>query len=322
MGILKATDDGRAADTRQGSSEEEEAEEEEPEISNYKLHARTISSFFIPPAAAEQLISASYDSSIRCFDLNAGKSVELLVHPDESALSAVNPLDDAGRVLLYATLEGEVGRCDVRAGSRAAETWQCSDKKIGGCHVLRRGDRHLLATASLDRCVKIWDLRHMAAPLASHESRLSVSSAVWSATGKLATTSYDDTVKIYNPLALLGGGASAGPGTGTGTGKGTGKGTRTVLELEPEHVIPHNNQTGRWVTILKAVWQERPDDGVQKLVVANMKRGIDIYDEDGSQLAHLADPDHITAVPAVARLHPTRSWVAGGTGSGKLVLYS
>lgn len=311
LGILKATDGDRAANTRQDPEEEEE-EEEKAEISNYKLHARTISSFFIPPAAAEQLISASYDSSIRCFDLNAGKSVELLVHPDESALSAVNPLDDAGRVLLYATLEGEAGRCDVRAGPRAAETWQCSDKKIGGCHVLPRGDRHLFATASLDRCVKIWDLRHMAAPLASHESRLSVSSAIWSATGKLATTSYDDTVKIYNPLALLGAGASAGPGTGTGT----------VLELEPEHVIPHNNQTGRWVTILKAVWQERPDDGVQKLVVANMKRGIDIYDEDGSQLAHLADPDRITAVPAVVRLHPTRSWVAGGTGSGKLVLYS
>lgn len=305
LGILKATADSEKEE--EGSDGEEEAQ---PDISNYKLHARTISSFFIPPAAAEQLVSASYDSSIRCFDLNAGKSVELLVHPDESALSAVNPLDDAGRVLLYATLEGEVGRCDVRAGPRAVETWLCSEKKIGGCHVLARTNRHLLATASLDRSVKIWDLRHMAAPLAAHESRLSVSSAVWSATGKLATTSYDDTVKIYNPLALLGTSGSARTGTAT------------VLELEPEHVIPHNNQTGRWVTILKAVWQERPDDGVQKLAIANMKRGIDIYGEDGSQLAHLADPDRITAVPAVVRLHPTRNWVAGGTGSGKLVLYS
>ncbi|KAA8913624.1 WD repeat-containing protein [Sphaerosporella brunnea] len=272
---------------------------DEPDITQFKPHARTISSFFIPPSAPETLYTASYDASVRRLDLNAGKSIEVYVHPQEAPFSAINALDEGCNTLLFSTLEGEIGRYDIRTKD-PAEVWQCSDKKIGGCHMLPT-DRNYFATASLDRTVKIWDLRKMDAPIATHDSRLSVSSAQWSSTGKLATTSYDDTVKIYNPdLAKL---------------------ARGDVELEAEHSIPHNNQTGRWVTILRAVWQETPEDGVQKLVVANMNRGIDVFGEDGDLLAHLSDQERVSAVPAVARAHPSRLWVAGGTGSGKVVLY-
>lgn len=51
-----------------------------------------------------------------------------------------------------------------------------------------------------------------------------------------------------------------------------------------------------------------------------MNRFLDIYTENGEQLAQLGH-DSITAVPAVAQFHPTQDWVAGGTGSGKLVLF-
>lgn len=52
-----------------------------------------------------------------------------------------------------------------------------------------------------------------------------------------------------------------------------------------------------------------------------MNRFLDIYTENGEQLAQLSD-DSITAVPAVAQFHPTQDWVAGGTGSGKLALFT
>jgi len=156
-------------------------------------------------------------------------------------------------------------------------------------------------------------------PVAQHSSRLSVSSAMWSSTGKLATTSYDDTVKIYNPTLPF---KSGNIKTEI---KIEGENIKaeddiTTEEIEPEYVIRHNNQSGRWVTILKANWQDKPEDGVQKLVIANMNRGIDFYGEDGVQLAHLSD-DNVTAVPSAARMHPSRTWVAGGTASGKIVLY-
>lgn len=85
-------------------------------------------------------------------------------------------------------------------------------------------------------------------------------------------------------------------------------------------MIKHNNQTGRWVTILRAQWQQNPRQGGEKLVIANMNRFLDIYAEDGTQLAQLGD-DLLTAVPAAAMLHPTEDWVAGGTASGKVALF-
>ncbi len=142
--------------------------------------------------------------------------------------------------------------------------------------------------------------------LGEHHSRLSVSHASWSRMGHLATSSYDDTVKLYD----LSGAAKWKPGQDL---EGD--------QLSPAHVIPHNNQTGRWVTILKPQWQVQPADGVDKFAIANMNRFVDIYGSDGAQLAQLGGDAGITAVPAVAELHPVHNWVAGATGSGKLCLW-
>ncbi len=74
------------------------------------------------------------------------------------------------------------------------------------------------------------------------------------------------------------------------------------------------------MTILKPQWQERPSDGIQKFVIGNMNRFVDVFSSDGEQLAQLSG-EGITAVPAVAQFHPTQDWVAGGTASGKLCLW-
>jgi hypothetical protein len=51
-----------------------------------------------------------------------------------------------------------------------------------------------------------------------------------------------------------------------------------------------------------------------------MNRFVDIYTAKGEQLAQLGG-DGITAVPSVAKFHPTVDWVAAGTASGKLCLW-
>lgn len=71
---------------------------------------------------------------------------------------------------------------------------------------------------------------------------------------------------------------------------------------------------------LRAQWQLRPSDGVQRFVIGNMNRFVDIYTSKGEQLAQLGG-DGITAVPAVAQFHPSNDWVAAGTASGKLCLW-
>lgn len=72
-------------------------------------------------------------------------------------------------------------------------------------------------------------------------------------------------------------------------------------------------------TRLRPQWQQFPPDGVQRFCIGNMNRFVDIYTSKGQQLAQLGG-EGITAVPAVAKFHPSLDWVAAGTASGKLCL--
>ena len=285
-----------------------------PAISAFQTHARTITSFVFSPVDANAVFTSSYDSSIRKMDLEKGVSVQIYAPADpeiSSGISALDMADSEPNVFYFSTLDGTVGQHDMRIAD-GDETWILSESKIGGfsLHPLQP---HLLVTASLDRTMKIWDLRMISgkgdlrhpALLGEHASRLSVSHASWSPGGHIATSSYDDTIKIYDFSDA------------SSWKKGSDISAKT---MEPGHRVPHNNQTGRWVTILKPHWQKRPRDGIQKFVIGNMNRFVDVYASDGSQLAQLYG-DGITAVPAVAHFHPTMDWVAGGTASGKLCLW-
>lgn len=286
----------------------------DPEISAFTPHRRTITSFIFSPTDANSVYTSSYDSSIRLLDLGKETSVQVFAPSDineDLPISALDMADSEPNLLYFSTLDGGVGRYDLRTRDDA-EIWTLSEQKIGGfsLHPLQP---HLIATASLDRTLKIWDarkitgkgdLRHPAL-LGEHESRLSVSHASWSAGGHIATSSYDDTIKIYN----FSDAASWKPGHDI-----------SAKAIEPVRKVPHNNQTGRWVTILKPQWQRRPHDGIQKFVIGNMNRFVDVFASDGSQLAQLGG-DGISAVPAVAHFHPTLDWVAGATASGKLCLW-
>ena len=294
--------------------DDEDADIPDPDISAFKTHSRTITSFVFSPTDANAVYTSSYDSSIRKMDLEKGVSTQVFAPSDiedDMPISAMDMAHSEPSILYFSTLHGGVGRYDLRAPG-SDEVWTLSEQKIGGfsLHPLQP---HLLATASLDRTMKIWDTRKISgkgdlrhpALLGEHESLLSVSHASWSAAGHIATSSYDDTVKIYDFTDA----SSWGPGHDI-----------SAKSMEPAHKIHHNNQTGRWVTILKPQWQKRPHDGIQKFVIANMNRFVDVFASDGSQLAQL-DGEGITAVPAVAHFHPTMDWVAGGNGSGKLCLW-
>jgi WD40 repeat protein len=143
--------------------------------------------------------------------------------------------------LYWTTLNGTFGRYDMRSklSEKTVTHWQLSEKKIGGFS-LYPSQPHYFATASLDRTMKLWDLRKLSTTepvsIAEHESRLSVSHAAFNAAGQIATTSYDDTIKLYDLGAK---GISSWKSGHTLSGK----------EFRPDTVVRHNCQTGRWVTM-------------------------------------------------------------------------
>ncbi len=296
--------------------EDEEAEPPVPAISAYKPHGRTITSFLFSPADSNAMYTSSYDCSIRKLDIAREVSVDVYSSQDEDrgdvAISCLDASMADPNVLFFSTLEGIVGRYDVRPEQQEAELWALHDQKIGGFSLDPRNP-HFLATASLDRTLKIWDLRKITGKgdlrlphlVGEHASPLSVSHASWSGGGHVATTSYDDTIKIYD----FSDAKSWKPGHDIADGN-----------MKPAELAWHNNQTGRWVTILKPHWQQHPKDGIQKFAIGNMNRFVDVYAANGEQLAQLGG-EGITAVPAVAHFHPTMDWVAGGNASGKLTLW-
>ncbi|KAF2862237.1 WD repeat-containing protein [Piedraia hortae CBS 480.64] len=314
LGSLGLFDASQRIKQEADDADEDGDDDEEPAITTFKIHTRTICAMQFSFQDSGSLYTASYDSSVRKLDLEKGQAVEVYAPTDTDADDAISGIEftrNDPNLLHFTTLNGAFGIHDIRA-PKAVEYMQLCYKKIGGFS-LHPTNPHILATASLDRTLKIWDLRNISGNgderlpelMGEHTSRLSVSSASFNSAGQIATTSYDDTVKIYDF-------SSAGkwkPGHAIPDEK-----------MQPATVVPHNNQTGRWVTILKAQWQMQPEDGVQRFVIGNMNRFVDVYTGKGQQLAQLGG-ETITAVPAVAQFHPTQDWIAGGTASGKLCLW-
>ncbi|SMY25601.1 unnamed protein product [Zymoseptoria tritici ST99CH_1A5] len=313
--------DGSQTSANEIKQEADDADEDgddddfEPAISTFKIHSRTISAFQFSPHDQNAVYSASYDSSIRKLDLAKGTAVEVYAPADKGAdepLSGVQISHADPNTLHFTTLDGRFGMKDMRTPQDQASIMQLSEKKIGG-FTLHPAQPHILATASLDRMLKIWDLRKISGKkddrmpflMGEHLSKLSVSHAAFNSAGQVATASYDDTIKIHDFSEC-----------------GDWKVGRSLTddEMAPSTIVKHNNQTGRWVTILRAQWQLQPQDGIQRFVIGNMNRFVDIYTSTGHQLAQLGG-GNITAVPAVAQFHPSMDWVAAGTASGKLCLW-
>ena len=232
---------------KEDEDEEEEDNDPDPNITSFHLHTRTISSFQFSPLNPSHLYTASYDSSLRLLDLSKSHSSEVYAPADptdDEPLSGIEMDPQNPHILYFSRLDGHVGRIDTRADPKGSSTdiYELSEKKIGGFS-LHPGNPHFIATASLDRYMRLWDLRKLAgnrqhgqkpALIGEHESRLSVSHAAFNSASQIATSSYDDTIKVHSFEGM----GNWAPGK------------KLVDEaMDPSATIRHNNQTGRWVTM-------------------------------------------------------------------------
>jgi WD repeat-containing protein 76 len=241
-----------ASQTRPEMKQEDADEDNDPDpvITTLKPHTRTISAMRTHTSTPQTLYTASYDSSIRALDLEKSISTELYAPAettDDEPLSGIDMAANDPNVLYFTTLNGVLGRHDTRTphsayarlgGAGKDDLFQLSEKKIGGFS-LHPLTPHYVATASLDRFMRLWDLRmikkKMPEMVGEHQSKLSVSHAAFNAAGQVATSSYDDSVKIYD---------FQGMDKWKQGEKIFGEG-----EMKPSTVVRHNCQTGRWVTM-------------------------------------------------------------------------
>lgn len=251
LGVIDAgqTKDNAVKGEVKQEDEDEEDEDPNPMVSVIKPHTRTISAMHTHPSKPETLFTASYDSSIRATDLQKSVAVEVYGPEERDADDPISGIDMAATdpsVVYFTTLNGGFGKYDTRTKAKDAKTWQLSEKKIGG-FTLHPLAPHYVATASLDRTMKLWDLRKMDKSIPTlvgeHESRLSVSHAAFNSAGQVATSSYDDTIKIHS----FGLGGHSKKGTDALENMTSWKAGYTIDEdvMKPEVVVRHNNQTGK-----------------------------------------------------------------------------
>ncbi|ODQ82812.1 hypothetical protein BABINDRAFT_159314 [Babjeviella inositovora NRRL Y-12698] len=311
------------------AEEVEETEELEPDITILKNHGKNVGKIVIQPTDSTKIITSSYDGSIRSIDLNNLKSTEKYFSQIDGLALGVSDIQfGSPNVLFYTTLEGLFGRVDFRESSRKKyDLLRVHDKKIGSFSANPNRD-YQIATASLDRSLRIWDLRNVkASPWSEYEgarsphcyggfsSRLSVSCADWNSSNKIVCNGYDDKINIIDVSD-----ASSWSQTYVIPGVKEEVAEGIPNSIVAEHRIKHNCQTGRWVSILKSKWQQNPRDGYEKFAIGNMNRAVDVYSENGQQIAHLQSL-RLTAVPAVVAWHPTENWIVGGSASGKGYLF-
>lgn len=246
LGVLDASQEKPVSGVKQEDDDEDgEADDPDPVFTTLKPHTRTISSMTIHPSKPTHLYTASYDSSIREMDLEKTTSVEKYAPStlsEDLPLSGLDMAPDDPSCLYFTTLDGAFGRHDTRAPpDPTVSTWQLSDKKIGGFS-LYPSQPHYFVTASLDRTMRLWDLRNLSrdepVPVGVHHSRLSVSHAAFNSAGQVATSSYDDSLKIYDLAAK-----------GISSWTSGHRNTLSDEQMNPNTIVRHNCQTGRWVTM-------------------------------------------------------------------------
>ena len=293
-------------------SESGEDQMVEPEITRVKLFSKNVGRIDCYATDTSKLLTGSYDGSLRSIHLSTLQSDDILTlkneYEDALGIGDFQFSYDDPNVLFLTTLSGEFTTLDLRDNaSKQAMTnlKRLSDKKIGSFSInpLRPYE---IATGSLDRTLRVWDIRNMVEnpewsqyeDFNSHEvvstfdSRLSVSAVSYSPTdGTLVCNGYDDTIRLFDVSSPI-----------------------LPTDLQPKTTLKHNCQSGRWTSILKARFKQ--DQNV--FAIANMKRAIDIYDSQGQQLAHL----QTATVPAVLSWHPLKNWIAGGNSSGKIFLFT
>ena len=226
-------------------------------------------------------------------------------------LSSFDFFDEGGNVLCVVDMSGMAASLDRREPSKEESNsfFKLHDRKIGGVSVCH-GDRNFFATCSLDNTVCVWDRRMIvrgnwdaadvvSQPVTTLEFHRAVTAVNFHPVLRdcLVTTCYDDYVRIHTGIFAKSGGNTVN--------------------------VPHNNQTGRWITTFKAIWDPKSTSDLlhSSVIVGNMNRGVDVICPSTGR-RYNSTSEWLTAQPAVNSAHSHLDVIASGNASGKVAVWT
>ena len=284
----------------------EEKEDSCDGVHVFAPHAQYVSGLVWGERSDGQLVTSSYDGSVRRLDVEKG--VFSLVHSDEDV--EFSAMSTSASVLYLGTNNGYLDAVDLRIhpGSNVLHSLHISDKKINTVDVDVNGVAHQLACSGTDCTVKVFDTRKilktttkpsaskLTVPLLVGHHPRACQGAYFApdGSGRIVSTSFDDTIRVWESR--------------------NGK----AGELNDTVVIKHDNQTGRWVFPFRAVWSA--DSSC--VIVGNMKRFLDVFDgATGKLICQGSEPDLMTAIPSRNCCSDDGQRIAAATASGRIHVY-
>lgn len=300
----------------------------------------SISCIKFDPIDAHSVFTTSYDCTIRRLSFVSSVSHQIFSSGD-TLITSID-LPSSGHEMWISDVSGALTHYDLREGEKHARRYELSNNKIGSVSI-NPTSPHLLITASNDRFVRLWDSRKLQTITLSsdihsagssegllehdydHETMQtfmgstqgrglmraefqhgkSATSAYWDPRGRsIVSTSYDDSLNLWELHAAKYDSLPVFP------------------SFKPLSRVKHNCQTGKWLTLLRAMWNPNPDV-YPHFTIGNMQHSLDIFSCKGDLIARLSDRERITAVQAVTCSHPTIvERCATGNGSGRCVLWA
>ncbi|XP_053318996.1 WD repeat-containing protein 76 isoform X2 [Spea bombifrons] len=268
-------------------------------VHTFNPHAWPVSSMYFSPVNPAHLLSLSYDGSVRCGDVC--RSVFDEVFRDEDyRFSSFDFLSADASVLIVGYWDAYLSIVDRRTPGTSYEqqvSLGIKSVRTVSMHPLNR-DLCVVAGAS-DVCIydvrKLQQKKQPVLSLTGHTR--SVASAYFSpGTGnRILTTCADDQIRVYDSSNLS---------------------TKAPLITS----IRHNNNTGRWLSRFRAIWDPKLESC---FVTGSMARPreIEVYHESGNLLHSFRDSEHLGSVCSINAVHPTRNVLVGGNSSGRLHVF-
>ena len=263
----------------------------------FRMHSRPVNCMTFNSFNSQQLWTASYDGTVRSFDLDKQQVSLLYGNPDneDAYVTYISQLD-AYTFLVSMGTSGQVGLVDQRVSnvkpSKIMQVFERSSPKTVSVHPTNKN--WFVCPNNKAEC-KLFDIRNATAKTvmksvvsyAGHTKALS-SALISPVTGNsLVTVSYDNKVRVFE----------------TDTGK-------------LKSSIAHNNQTGRWLTTFKAEWHPLRDD-LFFIGSMNRPRQIDVYSDSGKKYPQLQS-EELASVCSIVKCHPYQNVVVGGNSSGRV----
>ncbi|NP_001090070.1 WD repeat-containing protein 76 [Xenopus laevis] len=265
----------------------------------FEPHSRPISCMSFSPVNSAQLFSLSYDGTVRCGDVC--RSVFDEVYRDEQdSFSSFDYLSADCSVLIVSHWDSYLSVVDCRTPGTSCEQRASLNMRSARTTSVHPVNRDLCVVAGAgDVCIfDVRQLKKKAQPVLSLTGHSkSVASAYFSpVTGnRILTTCADDYIRVYDSSSLC-------------------------SEAPLLTAFRHNNNTGRWLTRFRAVWDPKQESC---FVVGSMARPrqIEVYNESGKLEHSFWDSEHLGSVCSINAMHPTRNLLVGGNSSGRLHVF-